>query len=219
VYTLFWSPKGGSGTTVVAAAMALLSARSTPTVLIDLGGDASAALGASAPSGPGLSEWLASAHATDASLWRLSVEVSSNLELLHSGAGAAPLSDLQSERLATAASGPLQPDIVIDAGPQIGPPPLHRCATRSIIVVRPCYLALQRAVRHPRLATGAVIVDEPGRALRAVDVERALGVPVLAEIPWDPSVSRSIDAGLLSSRMPSSLGRALSRLVDVEVAR
>ncbi len=217
MYTLFWSPKGGSGTTVVATATALLSARSEPTMLIDLGGDVSAALGASAPGGPGLSDWLASPHATDAALWRLSVEVSPRLRLVHAGQQPALLTELHAERLAAAASNAVDATLVIDAGPQIGPRPLHRCATRSLVVVRPCYLALQRAVRHPLLATGAIVIDEPARALRAVDVERALGVPVLAEVPWDPAVSRSIDAGLLSSRVPVSLSKALARITDVEL--
>ena len=41
--TVCWAAKGGSGTTVVAAAMAI--AAPTPTLLIDLAGDVPAVLG------------------------------------------------------------------------------------------------------------------------------------------------------------------------------
>ena len=57
---LCWSAKGGSGTTVVAAALALVLARQQPTTLVDLAGDIPAALGLPQPSGPGVADWLAS---------------------------------------------------------------------------------------------------------------------------------------------------------------
>jgi len=57
-----WSPKGGSGTTVVAAALGLLLARAAPpgALLADLAGDLPTALGLTvAPTGIGLADWLA----------------------------------------------------------------------------------------------------------------------------------------------------------------
>ena len=57
--------------------------------------------------------------------------------------------------------------------------------------------------------TGAVLVHEPGRALRRSDVEHALGVPIVAEVPWDPAIARSVDSGMLAARLPSSLSRTL----------
>src|SRR5690606_36149716 len=61
VVTACWSVKGGSGTTVVAATLALLLARShdAGVLLVDLGGDVPSALGVSDPDGPGVFEWLA----------------------------------------------------------------------------------------------------------------------------------------------------------------
>ena len=56
--TVCWSAKGGSGTTVVAAALALGSP--TDSLLIDLDGELPAALGVPEPSGQGLSDWFAS---------------------------------------------------------------------------------------------------------------------------------------------------------------
>ena len=68
---LCWSAKGGSGTTVVAAALALVLSQRHPTLLIDLGGDSPAALGIAEPHGPGLADWFASPTADSAALSRL----------------------------------------------------------------------------------------------------------------------------------------------------
>jgi hypothetical protein len=78
-----------------------------------------------------------------------------------------------------------------------------------LLVLRPCYLALRRATSLETRATGIVVVDEPGRALRRRDVEEVTGLPVVAEVPVDPAIARAVDAGLLSCRMPPTLGRAL----------
>ena len=55
-----WSVKGGSGTTVVAAALALVLAQrlDVGARLIDLSGDTPSALGMSEPSSEGIAEWL-----------------------------------------------------------------------------------------------------------------------------------------------------------------
>ncbi len=54
-----WSSKGGSGTTVVAAALAtLLAAEAGSALLVDLGGDLPAALGLPDPA-VGLTQWVA----------------------------------------------------------------------------------------------------------------------------------------------------------------
>jgi hypothetical protein len=213
MYTLCWSAKGGSGTTVVSAALALTSARSRPTLLIDLGDDLPAALGVSAPAGPGVGDWLAAPHASADALTELAVEVSAGLMLVPAGGLAAigSLDDVQAERLAHACQRAHLPTI-IDAGPHGRHRVLHACAGRSIIVARPCYLGLRRAVHLPGLATGAVVVHEPGRSLGIDDVGRALGVPVLAEIAWDPAIARAVDAGLLAHRLPASLRGATGRL-------
>ena len=214
MYTLCWSAKGGSGTTVVACALATTSARRRPTILIDLGGDAPAALGVSAPGGPGVGEWLSSPYATADALSRLAVEVAPDLHLVPAGGlELGELDEVQAERLVHACADGALP-VVVDAGRHGHHEVLHRGAERSLIVVRPCYLALRRAVQRPGLATAAVVVHEPGRALGVSDVERALGVRVIAEVPWDPAVARAVDAGLLCHRMPAVLQKALGRMAD-----
>ncbi len=81
-----WSPKGGSGTTVVACGLAAVLARSRPSrgaLLADLSGDAASVLGMADPPGPGLAEWLAAGpDVGPAALGRLEVEATPGLRLL-----------------------------------------------------------------------------------------------------------------------------------------
>lgn len=213
MYTLCWSVKGGSGTTVVAAAVALVGARSAPTVVVDLGGDIAPALGVVSPGGPGVGEWLAAPGAAADRLWQLAHECGDDLRLVHPGAmpAGAEFTDIAAERLAAAcATAPFH--VVIDAGPIVPSAALHHLAERSLLVVRPCFLALRRSVAHLGSATGVVMIDEPGRCLGRTDVERSLDARVVATVPWDPAVARAVDAGLLSARLPASIARPLARL-------
>ncbi len=61
--TLCWAAKGGSGTTVVAASLALNSTH--PSLLVDLDGELPVALGLSDPDRPGVAEWLATDAPTE----------------------------------------------------------------------------------------------------------------------------------------------------------
>ena len=56
-----------------------------------------------------------------------------------------------------------------------------------------------------------MLVAEPGRALGAADVARAVGVPVIATVSLDPAVARAVDAGLLAARLPRTLQREVRR--------
>jgi hypothetical protein len=101
---------------------------------------------------------------------------------------------------------------VLDSGSHPVVQALATAATRSLLVVRPCYLALRRAVSCGMRPTAVVVVREPGRALTAADVESVVGAPVVAEVAVDAAVARAADAGLLASRLPGALGRPLGRL-------
>ena len=201
-----WSVKGGSGTTVVAAALALLSAQRRPTTLVDLAGDCPVALGSSEPHGPGVSEWLRSPNADAVALGRLAVDVGERLGLIPRGlAGVAD--EARWDEL-VAALHELAP-VVVDAGTGEPPAALVAGGVQSLLVIRPCFLALRRAAQLARRPTGVVLVREPGRALRSRDVEHALGVAVVAEVDVDPAVARAVDAGLLQSRLPRPLASQL----------
>ena len=84
-------------------------------------------------------------------------------------------------------------------------------ADASLLVVRPCYLALRRAVRleATRRAAGVVLVEEPGRALGTREVADVLGRPVVARIPVRDTIARAVDAGVLPTRLPEPLERAV----------
>lgn len=208
-----WSVKGGSGTTVVAASLAVLLARSSPPVtLVDLGGDVAAALGMDDPPGPGALDFMAAGPGVPPqSLAGLAVEVTPNLSLIPAGS-AGPGTAADGERLVAALAEALPGGtVVVDAGPPgtAAGDALAAGAGLSLLVVRPCYLALRRAARASVRPSGVVVVAEPGRAIGEREISEVLGVPVRARVPVDPGIARIVDAGLLSSRVPKSLERSL----------
>lgn len=85
---------------------------------------------------------------------------------------------------------------------------------RAFMVVRPCYLALRRAVTMTFQPEGIILIEEPRRALSARDVERVVGAPVVATIPFDAAISRAVDAGLLAGRTPSVVRSELREFVE-----
>jgi len=289
VFIACWSVKGGSGTTVVAASLAVLAARGAPggrrgrgsmatgygALLVDLAGDAPAAIGAPEPEGPGVADWLRAGERVPPDGWgRLEVAAGPGLAIVPRGHGA-----LVGQERAEVLAGVLGADgrvVVVDCGvvpaeparrwpapfvvdaddgplpastgsssapsmstwrssprsPSDGRHPsapwseeldagggswpstdvpvvLAAAATVSLLVIRPCYLALRRASVAPITPSGVVVVHEPGRALGADDVEDVLGVPVVAEVPYDPAVARAVDSGLLAQRLPRGLERSL----------
>ena len=207
-----WSAKGGAGTTVVAAALALVSARASSegALLVDLAGDVPAVLGLADPPAPGLTDWFAAgAEVPVGALSRLEVPAGPGLHVLPRGSGEFAASDragvlaglLASDArtvIVDCAAGPVGPGLVLAAE-----------ATHSLLVIRPCFLALRRALAAPLRASGVVLVTEPGRALTRADVEEVLGVPVRAQVPYDKTVARAVDAGLLTGRLPAQLDRPL----------
>lgn len=218
-----WSPKGGTGTTVVSCGLALVLARSRPTaagvLLADLSGDVPAVLGLPTPAGPGLVDWLAAGPDVPGdALGRLEVEAGPGVRLLAWGgeltAGAATSVDgrERGEELAEALVGGGRGRVVVaDCGSAAGGAALAVAAAAelSLLVLRPCYLALRRALAAPIRPSAVVLVDEPGRALTRRDIEEVMGVPVRAEIAYDPSIARAVDAGLLAGRVPRTLEKAL----------
>lgn len=208
-----WSVKGGAGTTVVAASLSLMLDRAHDGALVvDLGGDVPAALGLPDPGDPGVSGWLAAgADVPDDALARLEVPVGSGgLALLPRGAGRLAPSD-RAEALAGLLAADPRP-VVVDGGLVTSSPAsavFAATATHSLLVIRPCYLSLRRAVRVPVRPSGIVLVNEPGRSLSRGDIEQAIGAPVRAEVAVDPAVARAVDAGVLAARLPRALERSL----------
>ena len=198
--------KAGQGATVTAAALATLCATTGQrTLLIDAAtGDLPAVLGIPEPDGPGLAEYLTDLKLP--SLDTLAVHVTDRLDLLHAGIGGTGPLDLSiipggCDRYDT---------VIIDAGTR----PVSGCnADATLLVTRPCYLAIRRAINAANAATGVVLINEPGRSLSAADIEAVLGRRVVATIPYDPAIARAVDAGLLATRLPTILARGLRHVV------
>lgn len=230
-----WSVKGGSGVSVTSASLALaLARRARRTVLVDLAGDQPAVLGLPEPTGPGVSDWLASTDGSVDALGRLLVEVGHGLWLLPRGHASAWSAERSSTLVAALSS--LRCEVVVDAGVRVD---VSRSASawdslgialagagRSLLVSRPCYVALRRyqAVRDtardtsrspaaaPWLPDGVVVLVDQDRALRPQDVAATLHLPLLATIGLDPGVARAVDAGTLVHRPRRALDHLLRRV-------
>lgn len=202
--TICWAAKGGSGTTVYATARALASP--TPTLLVDLAGDVMTVLGLPDPDGPGVHEWLRS-DAPAARLGRLEHAVSDRLSVVAPGVVTSGGGGRWFE-LAAHLRAESRP-VIVDAGTGTPSEGLLAAADESLLVTRACYVSVRHAIAAGTVPTGIVLVDEPGRALGAADLEAAIGAPVTGTVLLDPAIARAADAGLLVSRLPSSWRRRL----------
>ena len=221
-----WSPKGGSGTSVVAAAVALVSAGREERRLADLGGDQPAILGlpllvrpgAGSPTGcrPG---WRPGRRLRRSASTRWPSRSFPVSPCCPRG----PDADVRLTPEAGAALAVALRDggvVVLDAGSGRDRDGAVRAAVEvadtALMVIRPCYLALRRAVGDPRLArsAGVILVEDPGRALEAADVAAVLGVPVVGRVPVRAEIARAVDAGVLRDRLPNPLATAAAGILD-----
>jgi hypothetical protein len=224
-----WSAKGGVGTTVVAAALSVRLARQRPdgVLAVDLAGDLPTALGCGEPGGQALVDWMAGGGEvpTDA-MARLEHQIGPGLALIHRGAGplrsgrASLLARLLAAepRVVVADCGRIDVVPAVDGHPDDGrwdgvsvPRAIVEAGSSSLLVTRPCFLALRRAASLDLRPTGIVVVTEDGRAITADDIESVLGCPVVARVRLSPAVARAVDAGLLVSALPRTLERDLAR--------
>lgn len=216
-----WSPKGGTGTSVLAAATALTLARRTGSRIADLAGDQPALLGLGSDPEHGLADWLdLGTGAPVEALDRLSSDVGPGLHLLPRGRASDPvLAPVAAAEAGAALAVALRDGAptVADVGTAATPAAraLLEVADHSVVVLRRCYLALRRAVHTPgiRRADGVAVVEEPGRALEADEIGDVLGLKVLTHVPWKSSIANAVDAGVLVGRTPEPLSRAAHALL------
>jgi CobQ/CobB/MinD/ParA nucleotide binding domain len=200
--------KGGQGVTTITAALGLLHAQAGHrTLLIDTGGDLPAILGKPEPLSVGLSDYLIDPNIT---LDDITINIAENFDVVTRGAGPIAFTTY-TYGLITCGLGEYD-TVIIDAGTCADE--WNRHADRDVLVTRPCYLAVRRAIHLPQRPTEVVFMAEPGRALSARDIEVVLGVPIAATLPVDMDTARIIDAGILGSRMPQQMSRALAALVN-----
>lgn len=204
-----WTVKGGSGTTVFACALALtIAERQGAANIVDFGGDAPSVLGIAEPAGRGVRDWLAGTTRDPQDFARLRLDATARLGIVPAGS-ATVFDDHSLIDLAN-----VVPDhTVVDFGTLQPPESLRPLIRADWLVLRPCYLALRRAARLPRRPQGVVVVREPGRALTARDIQTVVGAPIVGEITVADNVARSVDAGLLATRLPRQLSEELEVLL------
>ena len=218
MFTILSSPKGGTGTSVVAASLAIVSSSSSPTLLVDLSGDQAAILGLPQPP-IGLSDW------ANGMTYREFDEI---ISLCHDNLYLAPTGTFDFETLNANAWDKLLRalslkhseghNIIVDLGRADIPLALRKIVDTCYLVTRPCYLALRRAVDLETAFSGVIVVNEPDRVLTSRDVELVLKLKCVAEIPYTSEISRRVDSGLLKSRLPMALQSVLSQLISLEVS-
>jgi len=218
MFTILSSPKGGTGTSVVAASLAIVSSSSSPTLLVDLSGDQAAILGLPQPP-IGLSDW------ANGMTYREFDEI---ISLCHDNLYLAPTGTFDFETLNANAWDKLLRalslkhseghNIIVDLGRADIPLALRKIVDTCYLVTRPCYLALRRAVDLETAFSGVIVVNEPDRVLTSRDVESVLKLKCVAEIPYTSEISRRVDSGLLKSRLPMALQSVLSQLISLEVS-
>jgi MinD-like ATPase involved in chromosome partitioning or flagellar assembly len=219
--TLCWAAKGGSGTTVTAAILAM--AERSATLLVDLDGEIPRVLGLPDPDRPGLADWLGS-DAPEAHLDDLLIDVDDHLRVLPWSATRAATS-LDPHRQPVARFTDADPDrrrrclswlgsrtrerVIVDGGTGRPATDLVEIAGSSLLVTRPCYLAVQRALGIDARPTGIALVDEKGHSLSKRAIERSLGAPVVVTLSLDPAVARAVDASLLAMQPPRGIRKEL----------
>lgn len=194
--TAFMTVKGGSGCTIMACGYAVFTATEygKPVLLVDWGGDVPAALGLPQPAEPDYGPDYGPASAGDnlyiaSADWFLTdPDLSDFSEVVH---------DIGVVTDKRQLSGELEPALA---------------GADKILVTHPCYLAVRRAVAMDIKVDGFVLNNQPGRALTAHDVSRAINAPCRTEVMYEMTIARSVDAGLLAVRMPVALRRAARQL-------
>ena len=208
--TVCWAAKGGSGTTVVAASLALSCP--TDSLLVDLDGELPAVLGARRAVRPGHRRLAGVGRAAGARSPTSPSTSTARRGLIPRGT-----------RPSTSTS-PRWPELL----DWLAATTRRRSSTPAPGRRRRASLARRRphAARHPRLLPrrcsapsrprcrpdGVVLVAEPGRSLRAADVEHAVGAPVVATVSVDsPSPAPSTPGCSTRARAARLLARASLR--------
>ncbi len=219
---MFWSfvaPKGGVGVSVIAASVAASLSTTVPVTIVDFCGDQPAifGVGGDLPATQGVHEWLsADASVSSDALSNLEIQVHATLRIIPAGLLRSP--HVSAERCAELVAALGQGGMVIADVGVLGSDPITLrplvCAAgdQTTMVVRACYLALRRARSCPVVVDHIVELVEGGRSLGTIDVEAVLGQPVTSRLAVDPAIARTVDAGLITKRLPRGLRRVVREL-------
>lgn len=203
-----WALKGGQGTSTTTAMAAVGTSADRPALLVDLCGDQTS-LFRMGRHQQGIAEWSAGQEPAE-ELARHALHVTDTLRLLPRGQG--PIYPQRTDELYEwlIRAQPIDP-VIVDAGtldPESGGEARdHRLrrfaaevAPASILVTKPCYLALRRGALNSISPTGVVMVADTRRALGPKDIEQATGAPVLATIGYDHDIALAADGGNIAQQ-------------------
>ena len=210
--TAVYAYKGGAGATTFAAALALEAPPAArPVLLADLGGDAAHALGLT---GAGLADTADTGFAP-AQIGPLVVPTpEAGVAFLPAGKGQLPDHEPPAQLLEWLSAA----NAVVDIGVALGDPTgdtagkfrrgVLAAADCRVLVALTCYSAVKRSVQAKPRPDAIVLVEDQGRTICAGDYERATGAPVLATIPFTPTISAAVDADKLPHGRPDELAAA-----------
>ncbi len=215
---VLWTVKAGAGCTTATLGVALRRSRHESVLVVDLGGDVPAACGMAEPD-VGVTDWLRAGATRPDALTRVEVGLAESLALLPTGS-TSRWSNGSTDLLV----GLLAHEdrcVVVDAGfvgdGAHGPMDmlrrrLIRAADRSVLVTRPCYLALRRVASCAEPIDSIVLVRDQMRSLGRADVADVVGVDDVHHLDVDPGIARSLDAGLVATRPPRLLLQQMKRV-------
>lgn len=201
VFSLF-TTKGGQGCSTAAAGLAhQASEAGNNTLLVDIspGGDMAALLG----------------------ILDGTTEVKDNLTLRTIDPDHLPTGNMFGRSLSDAINRKPIPDIVVDVDYDIvvidwgTTSPIHLTIPHTkLLVTKACYLSLRSFTKKAVSADGIILLSDPSRALQDVDVESATGAKIVAKVPHDERIARTIDAGLLTVRLPRPMAGMFSSVLQ-----
>lgn len=223
----FVGAKGGVGTSVdvlLAANSAKRAGREV--LLVDMTGDLGVILDTS-PDLPGLADWMrADAQTRPAAVTTLCVDIAPGVQLLSRGSGELWFDDAMLHDLVLSLAR-ADKATFIDAGTgEVGLARVAHPRIRRQLVMSCCYQALHRARQllandsdSPNRSIDDVIVQtDTNRALGLADIESSLGRDADAVIPFDRTISRWADAGLLLDRASKAIDKKVAGLFDLASA-
>ena len=202
--TVCWAAKGGSGTTVVTATLALSCPNTS--LLIDLAGELPAMLGVERPASHGIADWLRS-DAPPAALDDLAIEVDRTTRLIPRGTPPPSADSPRWSELVEWLAGRLP--VFVDAGtgvPPSGSSPATcvRCSSRDPAISR-CS-GCRASATVPTASCSSMSRGAPC-AHSTSSVPPVL--PSSRRVSHDPAIQRAVDSGLLRGRLPRLLAREL----------
>jgi hypothetical protein len=199
-----FSPKGGVGTSTIAALFARALSANGSTMLVDgCASDLSVVIGQDEKAQFCFDEWVLSEEPSTATLERISVDIDRNLRFVEGGSSFALPEETQWVIGQLAAID----QVVIDLGTRDDQltRDIRQASDISVVVLRACYLGLSRAMHKAHDSDVCVVVKEPGRTITSAQIAEALKVPAVIEIDARRDYAKAIDAGVLMYRTPAAM--------------